>query len=788
MKTLSMDKKRNRNIKVLITAFFSIVLLAIAGTFYLQSFILKGEYVSANTEVTAANLATVGYQWTQNNNQGVDLAHCEYKQRNNPKDFKCKPTGTESWAKDIYVHRADWVRNRESGKECWRDGKKRYTDSPYFTSNSKVTSSKCSDIDDKLDDALDGNNGEPYKGWHYPTIFSYRVTVNGTKYQGYGYCTNDEDDHTSADENISKVQYRVVEVISDKTTDEGSCAKKRKVKARLQVYIVTKKNKQNVLSDWRNDGKYKRGSIVVTAEDETDDCDDCHVKEPDESKWPKCNGSNGPCCRTQTQNGGSATVSAEINEDTLFAGESVGSRFKVDIVPNDTYTEEPVITGDVEGGNYTEVTTEILPDRHELYESHFGIPSNYSASGNFSADSDATGFYGSGGPCSYISSRLGGMARECTSLSSASSLSPSGINTFASATAPDVISSSSSVGGKYCVAGVDNIIHRKKITTKTVSTWQESDPNNPDAEPVTKSETTITYDYPEETDSNTPASEIECRPIAKKPYFQVENSSIYSAGAVSSTMSQKRAGSSIAGGGTSKTFAPWSEYLLVTSSSIRNTASGATTNNGASGFSSICPTLSPLTIANVNCSSLGNSGITNTTFAEDIISYYSSDQRKDDVTRNVSNISSVSAFNGKNVIITDGNIDIGDNISADGGTFTSGSSVSQHIIISTSGDINISSNVGNIDAWLIAPNGTVNTCSDKDSDDPDYCGTQLVINGLVSAGNINFNRTHGIEYSSQAPAERIVFDPTAYLWSYQQASSKTGQANTVYLRELAPRQ
>ena len=153
-------------------------------------------------------------------------------------------------------------------------------------------------------------------------------------------------------------------------------------------------------------------------------------------------------------------------------------------------------------------------------------------------------------------------------------------------------------------------------------------------------------------------------------------------------------------------------------------------------------------------------------------------------------ISDVGNFGGKQVLISSGGVTINGNINADGGSF-SPNNVTQHIIIVTDGDINITKEVSQIDAWLIAPNGNINTC---DGAKPEDCGDpQLVINGLVAANSIDFERAAGMEtrgttVKDNDAAEKVVFSPLSYLWGYQQSGVHTGQTGTVCIRELAPRQ
>ncbi|MBR2997004.1 hypothetical protein IKF33_01010 [Candidatus Saccharibacteria bacterium] len=341
----------------------------------------------------------------------------------------------------------------------------------------------------------------------------------------------------------------------------------------------------------------------------------------------------------------------------------------------------------------------------------------------------------------------------------------------------------STVGYKYCVAAISSMAEFDQLDTNIEEAYKEGHVSN-----------------------------IACRPIAKRPYMQVENSSLYSSNGISTTNSLKRVNSTLGDQNTSKTaFGSWSEYFLIAKSGkIAEMSSGGALSQGypakeTSANKLLC-SLSSLTIANKSCNKsvagsfkLGESGIEKSNFAEAIISYFQNDSQQDLVNKNTNtvNIGNVDGFGGKTAIITSGDVNITGNIVADNGSFVSNSTVSQHIIISTGGNINIHQNVDNVDAWLIAPKGSINTCtkddhqnySDAGSFNTDTCNKKLTINGIIASKNFNPKRTAGMETTEgNTAAERVVFNPTAYLWSYQQATRKAGQANVVYTRELAPRE
>ena len=125
--------------------------------------------------------------------------------------------------------------------------------------------------------------------------------------------------------------------------------------------------------------------------------------------------------------------------------------------------------------------------------------------------------------------------------------------------------------------------------------------------------------------------------------------------------------------------------------------------------------------------------------------------------------------------------------------------------------INITSNVTNIDAWLILDedygDNQIDTCSDNHYPNALSCNETLTITGPVFARKLILNRTAGSHtgggragahplqtgptgtYYAEGsihPAEIFTLRADAYFWAYRQSLSG-GQAYMVYSREIAPR-
>ncbi len=189
-------------------------------------------------------------------------------------------------------------------------------------------------------------------------------------------------------------------------------------------------------------------------------------------------------------------------------------------------------------------------------------------------------------------------------------------------------------------------------------------------------------------------------------------------------------------------------------------------------------------------------------------------------------------------IVIDRNICYGTNCNGDATklrTYSNGTSTREAAtlpqILIFANNIKVKETVTRIDAWLISPNGTLNTCMDhkiggtagsgtdlvaRDASDRHYtngnCGLTLVINGPVFAKHIDLLRTAGAFHGyadtsaknvldrsvgatggsddkkkgSVAPAEIFNLRADVYIWAFNQAQ-RYSEAVVTYTRELAPR-
>lgn len=153
---------------------------------------------------------------------------------------------------------------------------------------------------------------------------------------------------------------------------------------------------------------------------------------------------------------------------------------------------------------------------------------------------------------------------------------------------------------------------------------------------------------------------------------------------------------------------------------------------------------------------------------------------------------------GKGKVITvhvpNGTVTISGNLSSTDETMNSIADIPRLVIIAR--NINIASNVTNVDAWLIARNsptgtggGVINTCSDgPEALTIHDCNQQLRINGAVMARQLILKRTAGAGTgeASDQPGEILNLRADAYLSSLAQRTD-SAVPRTSYSVELPPR-
>ena len=362
-------------------------------------------------------------------------------------------------------------------------------------------------------------------------------------------------------------------------------------------------------------------------------------------------------------------------------------------------------------------------------------------------------------------------------------------------------------------------------------------------------------------------SAASCVTIAKKPNFQILGGGIYTNGSIITSVSNKAVGGGLGAypSAATKLFGSWTEFSALAAGRINGFGTGAIQGyeenynfnlpNGGADSASNQIALSPLTISNDN-----KSGESNITRIGSAVLARLKARFRDTIIRNSSNTitsltsnetsaknylglsqlyhqgdTSLSAMNstanfyqfdrGGNLIArsnttgeklmntlamyVDGTLTIDRNINIAHETYNAVDDFPQVLIFAKK--INITSNVTNIDAWLILDedygDNQIDTCSDNHYPNALSCNETLTITGPVFARKLVLNRTAGSHtgggragthplqtgptgtYYAEGsihPAEVFTLRADAYFWAYRQSLSG-GQAYMVYSREIAPR-
>ena len=362
-------------------------------------------------------------------------------------------------------------------------------------------------------------------------------------------------------------------------------------------------------------------------------------------------------------------------------------------------------------------------------------------------------------------------------------------------------------------------------------------------------------------------SAASCVTIAKKPNFQILGGGIYTNGSIITSVSNKAVGGGLGAypSAATKLFGSWTEFSALAAGRINGFGTGAIQGyeenynfnlpNGGADSASDQIALSPLTISNDN-----KSGESNITRIGSAVLARLKARFRDTIARNSSNTiysltpdktsaknylglsqlyhqgdTSLSAMNstanfyqfdrngnliarsnttGQKLMNTlamfvDGTLTIDRNITIAQETYNAVDDFPQVLIFAKK--INITSNVTNIDAWLILDedygDNQIDTCSDNHYPNALSCNETLTITGPVFARKLVLNRTAGSHIGggragthplqtgptgtyyaegSIHPAEVFTLRADAYFWAYRQSLSG-GQAYMVYSREIAPR-
>lgn len=233
----------------------------------------------------------------------------------------------------------------------------------------------------------------------------------------------------------------------------------------------------------------------------------------------------------------------------------------------------------------------------------------------------------------------------------------------------------------------------------------------------------------------------------------------------------------------------WAEYSIIAPTrvpkakkSISRIGSGSA-YNGAIPMGSTAASWSKLTFSNTTPNATGNyTAYPQMGNAPDVTGYFTSGHISSRLTLVNPAPGNIDGYRPNTVLVSKGIVNITKDI-VNGSTASDPRGITQMVIIAN--DIRIQPNVKRVDAWLIAPNGTVNTCPGAPSKmTMDNCPELLQINGPIMATNLIMKRTGGV--MNGAPAELFNLRGDAYVWA-RGVSEDAGVWHTVNLRELPPR-
>lgn len=262
-----------------------------------------------------------------------------------------------------------------------------------------------------------------------------------------------------------------------------------------------------------------------------------------------------------------------------------------------------------------------------------------------------------------------------------------------------------------------------------------------------------------------------------------------------------------------KTFGSWAEYGILATGTVTGMASGSGLSGGATSPTNC--SIAYLTFANTQTNTNCSSGTTlgNYTFnskAKVMTNYFTADNTITTSSFSLAGKSGVYKIDTNTIPITTGltintspnikdtvvidapeyNVTIAGDINYFNYVITNTkidiTKIPQVIIIAK--NINIKSNVTNIDAWLVAQSGAINTCSDAPTNliIGSTCSQGLNINGPIMTKDIVLKRTKNSAGNGDVPAETLNLRSDAYLWAYARAKQTTSYKN-AYVVELPPR-
>jgi hypothetical protein len=271
-----------------------------------------------------------------------------------------------------------------------------------------------------------------------------------------------------------------------------------------------------------------------------------------------------------------------------------------------------------------------------------------------------------------------------------------------------------------------------------------------------------------------------CVVVAKRPFVTIQGNDLRvgSALAASGNLASKIQAATFVRGGATK--GSWTEYGVFAPGSVTQMASGAALAP-AGGAGTAQAAWSKLTFA--NSGTFGDYAAASSMGVMPDIGKYFTQSTSPLITKKSVGAVTINSYEANTVYISSGVVTINSNVNAPNGSIPNLGALSQMVIIAAGG-IRISQNVTNIDAWLVTPNGAIDTCYEQPGNlTVSLCDKQLTVNGAVEAKTLKLRRTAG---NDTTPAETINLRSDAYIWARKQ-SEASGVYQTKQITDLPPR-
>lgn len=300
------------------------------------------------------------------------------------------------------------------------------------------------------------------------------------------------------------------------------------------------------------------------------------------------------------------------------------------------------------------------------------------------------------------------------------------------------------------------------------------------------------FGFEEDFNSDWIISNATCTNVGKNPNVQIWGSSIFTNGGVKTTFTTSYTDNTSS---QKATFGSWTDFMVLANKNIKEMASGAALISGLPTNQDTATATTRLTISNTNKEKPGNADIVNMSSLVEKIhdryltsssNYYRTSVVSAEVlqSEDVRKLSPVIFYNTGDIFITD-DITFSRRVFSD--------TALPQVIVYSEGNIYIDDDVMKVDAWLLAPNGRVNTCANRNGtslrSSASTCNLRLTVRGPIFSQTVELDRTAGADpYENTAPdpAEVIDLTPAVYLFGANE-SAQNAQPVTTYMHRLPPR-